>query len=89
MANAALKAMRLIEDCGQGTILNPVNLASSQIEDGRKLIQAIFEDGYIRYNDGWYIVEIDDYTLYVDVTGFALKEMNNPEYEIIDTVNIN
>ena len=87
IANEALKAMSLICDYNNGTINSPCELASSKLEDGRALIQTVFEDGYVRYNDGWYIVEVDDYTIYVDVTGFALKEMGNPKYEIVDTVN--
>lgn len=88
IANEALKAMNLICGYDNGTINNPYELASSELKDGRTLIQTILEDGYVMYNDGWFIVEVDDYTIYVDVTGFALKEMGNPEYEIIDTVNI-
>ena len=88
LANEALKAMSLICGYDNGTINNPYELASSILDDGRTLIRTIFEDGFIRYNDGWYIVEVDDYSIYVDVTGFALKEMGNPEYGIIDTVNV-
>lgn len=74
LANEALKAMNLICGYSNGTINYPFELASSKLEDGRTLIQTVFEDGYVRYNDGWYIVEVDEYTLYVDVTGLALKE---------------
>ena len=75
LANAALKAMSLICGYNNGTINEPVELASSRMDDGRTLIQTIYEDGYVRYNDGWYIVEVDENTIYVDVTTFALKEM--------------
>jgi len=88
LANEALKAMSLICDYNNGTINDPCELASSKLEDRRTLIQTVYEDGYVRYNDGWYIVEVDDYTIYVDVTGFALKVMGNPKYSIIDTVNV-
>jgi len=88
LANEALKAMSLICDYNNGTINDPCELASSKLEYGRTLIQTVYEDGYVRYNDGWYIVEVDDYTIYVDVTGFALKVMGNPKYSIIDTVNV-
>ena len=88
IANEALKAMSLICAYSNGKISEPLELASSKMEDGRTLIQTIFEDGYVRYNDGWYIVEVDDYAIYIDVTGFALKEMGNPDYEIIDTVSL-
>jgi len=77
IANAALKAMSLICEYNNGTITNPLELASSKMEDGRTLIQTILEDGYVRYNDGWYIVDVDAYTLYVDVTTYARKELNN------------
>lgn len=85
--NACLRAMSLIEGCSQGSINNPFNLSSSRTDDGRMLIKRIHEDGYILYNDGWYIVEVDDYCLYVDITSFALKELGNIDYKIIDTVN--
>lgn len=75
LANEALKAMSLICGYSNGTINYPFELASSKMEDGRTLIQTILEDGCVMYNDGWYIVEVDDYLLYVDVTGYALKEM--------------
>ena len=75
LANRALKAMADIEDYPQGTIKNPVQLASSAMPDGRTLIQTIYEDGFVRYNDGWFIVEVDDYIMYVDFTGYAVKEM--------------
>ena len=89
LANEALKAMSLICGYSNGTVSEPSELASSRMENGRgrTLIQTILEDGYVRFNDGWFIVEVDDYSLYVDITGFALKEMGNPKYEIIDTVN--
>lgn len=88
IANESLKAMSSICGYSNGTISEPFELASSRMEDGRTLIQTILEDGFVRFNDGWYIVEADEYTIYVDVTSFALKEMGNPEYKIIDTVNV-
>ncbi len=87
VVNMALKAMSLICDYNNGTLSNPCELASRLIEDKRTLIQAINDDGYLMYNDGWFIVEVDDFCMYVDVTGIALKEMGNPIYEIIDNVN--
>jgi hypothetical protein len=88
VVNMALNAMARIEDCDQGTRANPVNLASTVIRDcGKTIIQIIHEDGCIQYNDGWFIVEVDDFCMYVDITGIALKELGNPEYEIIDNVN--
>ena len=81
-ANMALKAMSNLQGFDNGTISNPNDVASSVMEDGRTLIATIAQDGYVRYNDGWNIVEVDDFCLYVDFTGFAVKEMGNPEYEI-------
>lgn len=80
LAKACLVAMARINQCEQGTITDPYNLASSSMKDGRTLIQTIYEDGYVMYNDGWFIVEVDeDATLYVDVTGRAMNDC--PEYE--------
>lgn len=45
------------------------------LRDGRYLIQAINEDGEILYNDGWYIVEVTESHLYVDITSFAYREL--------------
>lgn len=69
LANRALKAMNDITECDNGTIRNPYELASSVLKDGRTLIETIYEDGKAIYNDGFYIVEIDEYCMYVDVTG--------------------
>ena len=66
-----------------GSISDPYELASSTVRKGdsnRTLIQVIYEDGYVMYNDGWFIVECDeDDYLYVDVTCLALNEC--PEYK--------
>ena len=79
IANQALRAMSLICGYSNGTLKNPTELASSRLEDERTLIQTILEDGYVLYNDGWFIVEVDEYSLYVDVTSIALKEMGNSQ----------
>lgn len=80
LAEVALVAMARIQQAEQGTISNPYDLASSSMKDGRTLIQTIYEDGYVMYNDGWFIVECDENgCLYVDVTGLAMKECS--EYE--------
>ena len=80
LAKTALIAMARIEQYEQGSISNPVQLASTVLSDGRTLIQTIYEDGRVMFNDGWFIVECDeDGTLYVDITGTALKEC--PEYK--------
>lgn len=80
LAKVALVAMARIQQAEQGTITCPYELASSSMKDGRTLIQTIYEDGYVMYNDGWFIVECEeDGCLYVDVTGFAMRE--NPDYE--------
>lgn len=79
LVEVCLKAMARIQQCEQGTITNPYDLASSIMKDGRTLIQTIYEDGHVMYNDGWFIVEVEeDGCLYVDVTGIAVMEC--PEY---------
>lgn len=85
LAKVALIAMARINQCEQGTIANPCDLASARMEDGRTLIQTVYEDGHVMYNDGWYIVECEeDGTLYVDVTGKAVNEC--PIYENMEYV---
>lgn len=84
LANRCLKAFSDIQEFDNGTIRNPYELASSYMEDGRTLIQTIYEDGEVDYNDGWYIVEVNDFHIYVDFTGIAVTQMglNNYEYVI-------
>lgn len=85
LAKVALVAMARIQQAEQGTITCPYVLASSSMKDGRTLIQTIYEDGYVMYNDGWFIVECEeDGCLYVDVTGFAMRE--NPDYENMEYI---
>lgn len=85
LAKEALVAMARIQQAEQGTITCPYELASSSMKDGRTLIQTIYEDGYVMYNDGWFIVECEeDGCLYVDVTGFAMRE--NPDYENMEYI---
>lgn len=85
LAKVALVAMARIQQAEQGTITCPYELASSSMKDGRTLIQTIYEDGYVMYNDGWFIVECEeDGCLYVDVTGLAIRE--NPDYENMEYI---
>ena len=85
LAKVALVAMARIQQAEQGTITCPYELASSFMKDGRTLIQTIYEDGYVMYNNGWFIVECEeDGCLYVDVTGFAMRE--NPDYENMEYI---
>lgn len=85
LAKVALVAMARIQQAEQGTITCPYELASSSMKDGRTLIQTIYEDGYVMYNDGLFIVECEeDGCLYVDVTGFAMRE--NPDYENMEYI---
>lgn len=85
LAKVALVAMARIQQAEQGKITCPYELASSSMKDGRTLIQTIYEDGYVMYNDGWFIVECEeDGCLYVDVTGFAMRE--NPDYENMEYI---
>ena len=79
IVNAALKAMTAICEYSNGTLHRPSELASSVLRDGRYLIQAINEDGEILYNDGWYVVEVTESYLYVDITAFAYKEIFGAE----------
>lgn len=78
LAKVALVAMARICQAPCGTITDPYELASSPVRQGdseRTLIQCIYEDGYVMYNDGWFIVECDETgTLYVDVTGIAMRD---------------
>lgn len=83
LANRALKAMNDITECDNGTIRKPYELASSVMPDGRTLIETIYEDGEVMYNDGWYIVEVDEYCMYIDVTAFAINEMEITDYEMV------
>ena len=77
--------MARINQCEQGTVNQPYNLASSVMKDGRTLIQTIYEDGYVSYNDGYFVVECDETgTLYVDVTGSAISDC--PEYKDMEYV---
>ena len=81
LANRVLNAKNDITEFDNGTIRNPYELASSVLKDGRTLIETISEDGEVMYNDGWYIVEVDEYCMYIDVTGFATNEMRITDYE--------
>lgn len=83
LANRVLKAMNDITEWDNGTIRKPYELASSVLKDGRTLIETIYEDGEVMYNDGWYIIEVDEYCMYVDFTGFAIKEIGIADYETI------
>ena len=80
----ALRAMQAMKDIqggyAQGTLTRPVELASSEMTDkGNKTIaQALLDGDEIRYNDGWYIVEVDDDYIYVDITSYAVA--NSDEY---------
>lgn len=81
LANRALKAMNDLIDYDCGTIRNPYELASSILEDGRTLIQTIYEDGDVYYTDGYFVVEVDHDFMYVDITGKYLRECVVDEYE--------
>lgn len=79
LAKRTLKAIEDIQGYEAGTLENPVNLASSRMQDGRTLIQTILEDGEVEYNDSFFVVEANHVSLYVDVTGLAIREC--PDYE--------
>ena len=85
LAKVCLLVLARINQAEQGTIIDLYELASSTMKEGRTLIQTIYEDGYVMYNDGWFIVECDeDGTLYVDVTGTATREC--PEYDNMEYI---
>lgn len=83
VTNRVLKALNDITEYDNGTLRNPSELASVILDDGRTLIQTIHEDGEICYDDGWYIVELYDGILYVDITGTAIREMGITSYQFI------
>jgi hypothetical protein len=78
----ALKAMSSLQGYSNGSISNPSELASHVMPDKRTLIQTIYEDGYVMYNDGIHIVEVDDNALYVDLTGYGMRECQITKMEI-------
>ena len=85
LAKAALDAMARISQCPQGTVAHPLNLASALMPDGRSLIKTIYQDGYVMYNDGWFVVEYNsEGFLYVDVTKSA--EIRNAAYRNIERI---
>lgn len=79
LANICLKAFNKITGSNNGTIREPYELASSVLRDGRTLIQTIYEDGEVIYNDGYYVVELTDNILYIDITVKAAKELKKSE----------
>lgn len=87
IAQMCMVAFKNIGDAPQGTISNPFELASTKMLDGRTLIQTILDDGGINYNDGWFIVDVDGFCMYVDVTQTALNEMGVADYPIRDNIN--
>lgn len=88
VVNAAMKAMAALTGLDCGTASNPFELPSIILRDGRTIIGTIREDGYLRYNDGYIIVEVDDYFLYVDYTSRAVNEWNLGKYGINDNTNL-
>lgn len=90
LANRVLKALSDIQEYNNGTIRNPVELASSIMPDGRTLIQTIYEDGEIEFNDGCYVVEVNDFHIYVDLTGLAVNQMGlNDKLAYISNIALN
>lgn len=86
LANRVLKALSDIQEYDNGTIRNPVELASSVMPDGRTLIETVYEDGEIEYNNGWYVVEVNDFHIYVDFTGIAVNQMGLSNYPYITNI---
>lgn len=65
-----LASSEVIKDSRYGYYKNSGNIYSN---DAITLIEAVRRGEDIRFSDGWYIVEVDDDYLYVDVTGQALE----------------
>lgn len=88
VVNRVIKAMNDITLVDNGTLRTPYELASSVLPNGSMLIEEVAKNGYCRYNDGWYIVEVDEYSLYVDLTSFAINTMyeNGEVFEYGDIV---
>ena len=64
IAKKAKKAFELIE-----------NIELSEcLYDGKTLLKSILDGNDINYNDGYYIVEKDNFYLYVDITCKYIKE---------------
>lgn len=88
IAQMVLVALKNLTDTDQGTISNPVNESSIVLDNKNTLIETIKTDGFIRFNDGYMIVECDDYCLYVDYTSKALLEWNLPtDYKYRTNIN--
>lgn len=86
----ALRVMQAMKDIqggyAQGTLTRPAELASSEVDrNGKTIAQALLDGDEIRYNDGWYIVEVDADYIYVDVTGNAMS--NSDEYNNYKTIS--
>ena len=86
LANRVLKALNDLTECDNGTIRHPYEIASVRMPDGRTLIETLYEDGEIQYNDGYVIVEADEYTIYVDYTTRAVNECGFQPYEYITNI---
>ena len=65
-----LASSTVIKDSQYGYYKNSGNVHS---DDKITLIEAVRRGESVQYNDGWYVVEVDDDYLYVDVTGQALE----------------
>lgn len=86
LANRVLKALNDLTDCDNGTIRNPYESASIEMKDGRTLIETIYEDGELYYNDGCLIVEADSYCMYVDYTSKAMQEFGIDKMDYISDI---
>ena len=80
-SNALLKALSNICDSDCGTIRNPYELASIEI-DGTLLIQRYHAGNDIYYHDGYFSIEADQSCIYVDITDRAMKEWGIEERDI-------
>lgn len=76
-----LASSEVIKDSRYGYYKNSGNIYSN---DAITLIEAVRRGEDVRFSDGWYIVEVDDDYLYVDVTRQALEQ--GDEYRDMATV---
>ena len=84
-----LKALEGLTNINQGSINKPFELASMVLSnsDGQTLIQTLKEDGAVKYYDGYFCIECDGQTMYVDYSQRAINEwMQGYERQANDTI---
>lgn len=76
-----LASSKVIKDSRYDYYKNSGNIYS---DNTITLIEAVKRGEDVRFSDGWYIVEVDDDYLYVDITGQALEQ--DDEYRDMATI---